>query len=182
MKISLAPVMMTVMIAAPSVWAADFVPLDAKPGQWEVTVTMQMPAMAQQARQMPQLTPEQMAKIPPAQRAQIEAMMSGKPMTNVSKSCVEKQDMTHLPTGMNQQNCTNTIVSSTSSKLVMTQVCDRNGVKSNATVTVEAVNSETMKFNVVAEGMAADGKGGTANMQGTSKWIGPVCTEGATKK
>ena len=116
------------MIAAPAIWAADFVPLDAKPGQWEATVTMQMPGMAAQARQMPQLTPEQLAKIPPAQRAQIEAMMAGKPMTNTSKSCVDKQDMTHLPTGMAQQDCTNTIVSSTSSKLVMKQVCDRNGL------------------------------------------------------
>jgi hypothetical protein len=177
MKISLA----LILFAAPAVRAADFVPLDAKPGQWEATVTIQMSGMPQ-ARQMPQLTPEQMAKIPPAQRAQLEAMMAGKPMTNVSKSCVEKQDMTHLPTGMDQQNCTNTIVSSTSSKLVLKQVCDRNGLKTNATVTVEAVNSENMKFSIVADAVGADGKGGPANIQGTSRWLGPVCTEGANVK
>ena len=176
MKISLA----VLLLAAPAVWAADFVPLDAKPGQWEATVTMQMGGA--QRPQMPQLTPEQMAKIPPAQRAQIEAMMAGKPMTNTSKSCVEKQDMTHLPTGMDQQNCTNTIVASTSSKLVMKQVCDRNGLKTNATVTVEAINSESMKFSIVADGVGPEGRGGAANIQGTSKWIGPVCTEGANKK
>jgi len=177
MKISLA----LLLIAAPAAWAADFVPMDVKPGQWEATVTMQMAGMAQ-ARQMPQLTPDQLAKIPPEQRAKIEAMMAGKPMTNTSKSCVEKQDMSHLPTGMDQQNCTNTIVTSTSSKLVMKQVCDRNGLKSNATVTVEAVNSENIKFNIVAGGVGPEGRGGAANIQGTSKWLGPVCTEGTNKK
>jgi hypothetical protein len=141
---------------------------------------MQMPGMAQQ-RQMPQLTPEQLAKIPPEQRAKIEAMMAGKPMTNISKSCMQKQELTQMPTGMDQKNCANTIVTSTTSKLVMKQDCDRSGLKTTATVTIEAVNSETLKFNIVGEG-AGDSKQGAANIQGTSKWLGPVCTEGTNKK
>jgi hypothetical protein len=38
-----------------------------------------------------------------------------------------------------------------------------------------------LKFNIVADGVG-DSKQGTANIQGTSKWLGPVCTEGANKK
>ena len=49
-------------------------------------------------------------------------------------------------------------------------------------MTIEAINSETMKFSVVGEGMSQDGKSNPMSINGTSKWIGPTCTEGANKK
>ena len=167
-------VLALILFAAPAAWAADLVPLDVKPGQWEATVTMQMAGLAQQARQMPPLTPEQMAKIPPEQRAKLEAMFAGKPTTTTSRTCMQKQDMTKMPVGLDQ-SCKNVVVTSTGSKQVMRQECDRDGKKTVATVTIEAVSSESIKFSIVGDG--ADAKTSGMNIQGTSKWLGPVCAD-----
>jgi hypothetical protein len=163
-----------ILCTAPAMWAADLVPLDVKPGQWEATVTMQMPGMAQQAGKMPPLTPEQLAKIPPEQRAKIEAMFAGKPTTTTSRTCMQKQDLTKMPMGVDQ-SCKNVVVTSTGAKQVMRQECDRGGRKTVGTVTIEAVSSESVKFSIVSEG--GDDKTNGMNIQGTSKWLGPVCTD-----
>src|SRR5437016_6308024 len=56
-------------------WAADDIrPFDAKVGLWESTTTMEMsglPAMPA----MPKLTPEQMSRMPPEARKQLESAM-----------------------------------------------------------------------------------------------------------
>jgi hypothetical protein len=133
-----------------------------------------MAGMAQQARQMPPLTPEQLAKIPPEQRARIEAMFAGKPTTTTSRTCMQKQDMAKIPVGLDQ-SCKNVVVTSTGAKQVMRQECDRDGKKAVATVTIEAVSSESIKFSIVGDG--GDDKNSGMNIQGTSKWLGPVCTD-----
>src|SRR5579872_2042775 len=74
----------TVLLTASVVRAADPVPLDVKTGQWEATVTSQITGLPQ-AR--PQLSPDQLAKLPPEQRAKVEAMMAGGAHTSTSKSC-----------------------------------------------------------------------------------------------
>src|SRR5271156_871304 len=89
------------LLAGTAAWAADPVPLDLKTGQWEYTVTTQMTGMPQAAagKQMPQIPPETLAKLPPDQRAKIEAAMkqasgmaSGQPTTTTSKNCIKKED------------------------------------------------------------------------------------------
>lgn len=174
MKLSLT----LILIATPAVWAADPVPMNVKPGQWEATVTSQMTGLPQ--GRMPQIPPEQLAKLPPEQRAKIEAMMAqmgGAPRTITSKSCVKKEDFTKLPLN-SDQNCKTTLVSSSSTKQVIQMDCDRNGAKQTGTMTVEALSPESVKFTVV--GAAAEGSKGmnmNVNISGTSKWIGPTCSE-----
>ncbi len=175
MKFSLA----LIFVAAPAVWAADLVPMDVKIGQWETTVTTQITGMAQQAHQMPQLTPEQLAQIPPEQRAKLQAMMAqmnGAPRTATSKSCTKKEDLTRLPLN-NDANCKTNVLSSSSSKQVIQVDCDHGGKKQSGTMTIEALSPESMKFAVVASG--GDGKATNMNMNisGTSKWLGPVCSD-----
>ena len=175
MKLTLA----LILVAVPAVWAADLVPMDVKTGQWETTVTTQITGMPAQAHQMPQLTPEQMAKIPPEQRAKIEAMMaqmSGAPRSTTSKYCAKKEDLAKLSLN-NQPNCKTNVLSSSSSKQVIQVDCDRNGQKQSGTMTIEALSPESMKFTVVASG--GDGKAAnmSMNINGTSKWLGPVCTD-----
>ena len=175
MKISLT----LILFATPAVWAADPVPMNVKPGQWEATVTMQFSGMPQ-GKQMPQIPPEQLAKLPPEQRAKIEAMiaqMGGAPRTTTSKSCIKKEDLTRLPLN-NDQNCKNTLVSSSSTKQVIQVDCERNGAKQTGTMTVEALSSESVKFTLAAA--AADNSKGmnmSMNMSGTSKWLGPTCSD-----
>jgi hypothetical protein len=170
MKLSLAFVLL-----AGAGWAADLVPMDVKTGQWEATVTMQMPG-APQGRQMPQFTPEQLAQIPAAQRAQIEAAMkqaAGGPRTTTTKNCVKKEDLTKLPLNPDQ-NCKMTVITSSSSRQEIHMDCDRNGNKQTATMVIERVSSDSLKFNIQSAGTDS-GKTINMTMSGTSKWVSPNC-------
>ena len=176
MKMSLA----LILFAAATVWAADPVPMDVKLGQWESTMTSQITGMPQ-GRGMPQIPPEQLARLPPEQRAKIEAMMaqmaSGAPRTATTKSCIKREDLTKLPMN-NDQSCKTTLTSSSSSKQVIQMDCDRNGNKQSGTMTIEALSSESIKFTVV--GGASDASKGmnmSMNISGTSKWLSPVCAD-----
>jgi len=168
MKFSLA----IVLLAASGLRAADPVPLDVKPGQWEATVTSQITGLSQAA---PQLSADQLAKMPPEQRARAEAMLKqlGGPHTSTNKSCVKKEDLTKLQLN-NDQSCKTTLVSSSGSKQEIHMECDRKGGKQAGTITIEALNSETIKFNIQAGGDAS-GKSMSMTVNGTSKWLGPVC-------
>src|ERR1051326_1562882 len=70
--------------------AAQSPMLDVKMGLWETTTKINMGNMPQ----MPQLSEDQLAKMPPAQRAQIENMMKtmqGAPVT--VKTCMTKEKL-----------------------------------------------------------------------------------------
>jgi hypothetical protein len=79
----------SILLAIPSSALAQGVPISIKPGLWEsqstVTNTMTLPPEVQ----------AKIASMPPAQQAQMRAMMpgggGGKPMTVTSKSCIESQ-------------------------------------------------------------------------------------------
>jgi hypothetical protein len=173
MKLSLA----IVLLGASAAWAADPVRMDVKPGQWEATVTTQFAGMPQ-AQQVPQIPPEQLAKLPPEQRARIEAALKqagGGPRTSTSKTCVKKEDLAKLPMN-NDPSCKTTLVSSSSTRQEMQMDCDRNGHKQTGTMTIEALNSESIKFAIHA---AVDNNGKNVNLDvtGTSKWLGPACSD-----
>src|SRR5579872_2888590 len=84
------------LLAPLTVWAADDIkPFDGKPGLWETNSTIEMSGMPGMPAGMPQIPPEQLAKMTPQQRAQVEAMIksrmgaaSGAPQTNTSKVCM----------------------------------------------------------------------------------------------
>ena len=58
-----------IIFSSPTFWAADkLTPLNIKEGLWEMTVTHSMTGM-------PAIPPETLAKMPPEQRARIEAAM-----------------------------------------------------------------------------------------------------------
>ena len=62
--------------------AADkLTPLNVKEGLWEITVTHSMTGMPN----MPAIPPDALAKLPPEQRARMEAMMKGGSGTIVQK-------------------------------------------------------------------------------------------------
>jgi len=166
-------------------WAADPVPLDVKTGEWEYTVTTQMTGVPQSARQqIPSIPPEQLAKMPPEQRAKIEAalkqagaMASGKPMTTTSKSCIRKDDLSKMiPKSNRDQSCKTTLVSSSRTKQELKMDCESNGNKQTGAVVIEALSSESTKFNLQ---MSSNQDGHAMNMtiNGVSKWLGATCSE-----
>jgi hypothetical protein len=174
------------LLAASAAWAADPTPLDLKTGEWEYTVTMQMTGMAQPAagKQMPQLTPDQLARIPADQRAKVEAMMkqgsdiaAGKPTTTTNKNCVKKEDLAKLnPMRNDDKSCKMTVLNSSRGKLEAKVDCDSPENKTTSTVTVESLSSESSKFNVVSNG-TSNGRPISMNINGTGKWLGATCTD-----
>ena len=98
-----------------ALWAADSImPLNVKEGLWEMTVTHSMSGMPA----APNIPPDALAKMPPDQRARIEAMMNGAPSTDIRKECVTKEKIEkHSAFNANRGDCTRTVVSSTGSKL-----------------------------------------------------------------
>jgi hypothetical protein len=170
-------------LAATAAWAADPTPLDLKTGEWEYTVTMQMSGMGQpSAAKMPQIPADQLAKLPPEQRAKIEAALkqagniaSGKPTT--SKNCVKQEDLVRLnPLGNADKSCKLTVINSSRSKLEAHMDCDSPANKSSSTVTIEASSSESSKFSVVTTG-TTNGHSMNMTVNGTGKWLGAVCTD-----
>ncbi len=73
-----------------TLFAADKItPLNVKEGLWEITVTHSMSGMPA----MPSIPPDALAKMPPEQRARIEAMMKGGASTDVHKDCITKEKL-----------------------------------------------------------------------------------------
>jgi len=171
MKLSFA----AVLLAVSGLRAADPIPLDIKPGQWEATVTSQMSGLSQ----VPQIPADQLAKLPPEQRARVEAALkqAGGPHTSTNKSCVKKEDLNKLQMNLgNDQACKTNLVSSSGSRQEIHMECDRNGGKQIGTIVIEALSSESIKFNVQAGG-DFNGKNVSMTIKGTSKWLGAACED-----
>jgi Protein of unknown function (DUF3617) len=153
-------------------WAADKVqPLNAKTGLWETTRTTTT------SGQMP-LPPELLARLMPEQRAKMEERMkansSEKTKTSTSKSCMTKEKLEKAPFSDDQKDCTRSIVTSTGSEAEIRFACEKQGMKSNGTIHVEALTPESAKGTAQT---TMTGGGRTMNTSGsfTSKWLGPNC-------
>ncbi|MGB6875809.1 MAG: DUF3617 domain-containing protein [Candidatus Acidiferrales bacterium] len=149
-------------------------PLNVKPGLWEVAVTMNgLPAM-------PAIPDSILAQMPPDQRAKMEAMMKGQPIT--TKSCVTKDKLEKSEAFRNApKSCTYTIVSSTSSKLEMKTECTKNGTKMTGNFLVEAIDSEhikgSMRMNSSGGNTSEGNNAMNMNTTFTEKWLGADCGE-----
>ena len=134
-----------------AVWAAD--PFDVKPGLWETSVTTDMPGMSGMPA-MPAIPPEVMAKMPPAQRAQMEAMIKSRggtaaPMVN--RVCMTRSSVDEGGFGQTDKSCKSKVVSSSASKQVLQIECVQNGSTMTGEVTVERVDSEHVKGSMLAK-------------------------------
>ncbi len=154
-------------------WAAE--PFDAKPGLWETSVTTDLTGMSGMPAMpaMPNIPPEVMAKMPAAQRAQMEAMMKSRggtaaPMTN--KVCMTRSSVDEGSFGRADKSCTSKVVSSSASKQVMQIECERNDSKMTGEVTVERVDSEHVKGSVVMKAPQ-----GQMKMTFENRWLSADC-------
>lgn len=171
MRIILAGLILLLSVAG---WTADkFQPLNVKVGLWETTATTRTSGA------MP-VPDELLAKLTPEQRAQVEEKMKSSPektRTTTSKSCITKEDLEKgAKFGEVSKECSQTIVTSTSSKLEMRFACQSPEGSANGTLAFQALSPESVKGT--GEGSVSGG-GHTmkTNTTFTSKWIGPVCSK-----
>jgi len=166
--LKLTPSLCCAAIACFALWAVE--PLNVKLGQWETTTTTQTAGL-------PPIPQEIMDKMTPEQRAMMEQRMKGNgtARTITNKSCMTKDDLDKaMKLGADEQGCSRTVITSTSTRQEIKVECNREGAKAAGTVKIEATSSDTVKGSMQ---MAVTTNGHTMNVNNsfTSKWLGPVC-------
>src|SRR5580658_1052553 len=94
---------------------------------------------------MPQISPEKLAQLPPAQRAQVEAMMKGgpgAPQTHTSKVCITRDQLSKPIFDTGDKSCSYNLTSSSSSSQVIHVDCTRGNTKTAGDLTFKRVDSE----------------------------------------
>lgn len=152
--------------------AADKIqPLDVKLGLWEATIKIQSNGG------MP-ISPALLARLTPEQRARIEerlkAQSGASPRTITYKTCLTKEKRDQERYGLDKQGCTQTIITSTSTKLVGKTTCLEQGTKLAGTLELEATSREHVKGTMH---MTATGDNGAMKVDDTydGKWVGASC-------
>lgn len=159
------------LLVCPAAWAQNKLQrLNVKTGLWETTIS------TTSAGHMP-IPEEYLSKLSPAQRAQFEARMkenSGpKTRTSTHRQCETEEKLAKQPFS-SQKECTQTIVTSTSTKAEVKMVCDFGDVKSSGTMHIDVLSPESVKG---AGQMNANGGGHSKSVETsfTSKWLGSSC-------
>jgi Protein of unknown function (DUF3617) len=162
-----------ICLSATIVLAAEkYQPLNVKTGTWETTFITTVSGA-------PPISQEMLDKMTPERRARFEAAMgkiaSGTPTTRISKTCVTQERLEKDPFN-DRKSCTETVITSTGSKMEVKEVCTDERRTINANVRIEASDSENVKGWVQS---SATGGGNTMNVNGTftSKWVGAACKE-----
>jgi hypothetical protein len=160
------------LLLALTLWAADSIsPLNAKEGLWEVTVMHSMTGMPTP----PNIPPDALAKLPPDQRARVEAMMKGTSPPDVHKECVTKEKLAkNAAFSANRGECTRTVVTSTGKKLEAKFHCADKDSTSDGTFQMEIIDADNVKGTMHS---TTNANGRTMNMDLTinSKYLGSAC-------
>jgi hypothetical protein len=152
-------------------WAADnFTPLNVKEGLWEVTTTHSMSGMPA----TPNIPPDALAKMPPEQRARVEAMMKGTP--DVRKECVTKEKLQkNSAFSNNRGDCARTLVTSTGNKLEVKIHCEEKQTITDGTLVLEALSSDGVKGTMHSVTNSSNGHNMNMDFTFSSKYLGPAC-------
>jgi hypothetical protein len=152
--------------------ADDITPLNVKEGLWELTVTRSMSGMPT----APNIPPDALAKMPPDQRARVEAMMKGTPSTDVRKECVTKEKLAkHSAFSNSRGDCTRTVVSSTGRKLEMKVHCEEKQTTTDGNFVIEAIGSDNVKGTTHMVSNSSSGHNMTMDFTFSSRYLGADC-------
>jgi hypothetical protein len=172
----------SVMMCPVAIWAQDIKPLDLKPGLYENTTVSQISGL--QMPNMPQLTPDQLAKMPPQARAQFEAMQkggAGAPQTHTSKACITREQLSKPIFDGGDKGCSYKLTSSSFNSQTIHVECTRGNTKTAGDITLDRVDAEHLKGDML---MKTSGDSSTAGSMGqnmtikltfTNKWLGSDC-------
>lgn len=161
-----------ILFGAATCGAAD---LDIKLGLWETSATMQAAGMPN-AGTMP-IPEEALARMTPEQRSRVEAMRKGRsggsPMT--TKVCITRESLSSGAAFSRQQNnCSSKIVSATPGHQQVHVDCDMEGMKSTGDLTIDRVDAEHTKGQMVMK-TSPQGRPVETKMSFESKWVSADC-------
>lgn len=149
--------------------------LQVKTGLWETTIVSNATGMS--------MPPEQLSKMPPAQRAQMEQMMKQMsargPRTHKEKSCITEKDLKEGAfrgaDDNDKEHCKYTQVSSTPRHQEVTYACSGGGHSGNGRMVIDAADSTHVQGTIDFKSDSA-----TINMKLTGVWLSASCA-GADK-
>ena len=105
----------------------------------------------------------------------MKANSTGHSTTKTEKHCVTKEDLEKDRLKIAEsEDCTTTVVNSTSTTLKGKMVCDKQGLHATGMLELVATDQEHLNGSYHS---TVDGNGHTMNVQGnwTSKWLGSSC-------
>jgi len=148
---------------------AGSVPLDAKTGLWEVQTSYTQSGM-------PSIPSVDLSMLPPAQRAQIEALMqsqSGVPENNTFRTCVTEEDLNSFMPEDVDESCTTTIVKSTPKAQEIKVTCNGSG-QGTGLIKVNMPNRTSMTSDMQMSA-TVDGQEMRMTTKSSGKWISDDC-------
>ncbi len=164
-------VLCTLLVLAPLACRAadDLTPLNVKIGLWEQTVGMQSPGLSSMSADM-------LAKVPPEQRAQVEAAMKGA-MNHTVKSCFTADSLKRAQAfqGTPDSACKRTIIRSSSRSLDFHMECSTSKSKSAGEAHFESPNPETMRGEINTTTTTPQGRTIVSKTTISSKWLSADC-------
>ena len=155
---------------------AQNAPIDMRTGLWEVSTQRATTGMPQ----MPAIPPAALAQMPPAQRAQIEAMLKARRGAgagkHVAKVCVTAASLRKgAAFGMpHRENCRRTKNVRTALGWDLQEVCHQDGGRQSMNIHYEVVNRETVR-GAVDIAMHERGHDFTMKQVAHGRWLGPDC-------
>lgn len=143
---------------------------DIKTGAWEVTSVTAMSGIA--------VPKDALDKMPPAQRAKMEAAMAaraGKTNSHTSTTCVTKQDLDRGQLLKSEDaKCTRRVLAQTASHYDMEESCTGPS-PSKTHAKFDAKSTES--YMAVLDRQQGDG--GKVHVEMTGRWLGAACKKGS---
>ena len=153
-----------------AMWCQDIKPIDVKPGLWENTTISQISGLTMP--NMPQLTPDQLAKMPPQARAQFEAMQkggAGAQQTRTTKACITREQLSKPMFDSGDKSCSYNLKSSSASSQTIHVECTRGNTKTAGDLTLERVDSEHLKGDMLMKTTGDSSTNGSVGQNMTIK-------------
>ncbi len=156
-----------------SLWAADrFQPLNVKTGLWEQSVSITSNG------QIP-VPPDILAKLPPEERARIEARMNAqsapKTRTRTDQGCLTQEDLNRGTLFNKEDNeCSQKILESSSSRLQVQYDCRQGSLTSKILLSVQAITPELVKGTATTT-VTSEGHSMTSKSDFSARWLSSSC-------
>lgn len=144
--------------------------LNVKTGLWEVESSGGMPRPA-----MPQLPPDQLAKLPPQAQAMMQRMANGDAAPPTRRICVTPATLQKgFAASQTERHCTRTLVSSSATEMKIKIVC-AGPTNATGTITVDAQDPENATSTIDMTATMKDGTTVPIHRTVQSHWLADDC-------